>query len=66
MVDRAQPAVSENGPIAKSIRSRLIGKLRSATERTIGRGKIWSWLWEREFDSLLHDKYGSDEPCPRD
>jgi hypothetical protein len=36
--------------------SRFLGVLRATTGRIVGRGNIWSWFWEREFNSLIRDQ----------
>lgn len=45
-------------PVPKSLRSRLWGSLRKALYflRYTPLHFVWSWIWDREFDSLLADR----------
>lgn len=41
---------------ASSRRSRAWGIARRIVAATLGRGRLWSWLWVREFASLVRDR----------
>ncbi len=46
----------QSTPIKRSLRSWVLRALRSTAERLTGRSWLWSWLWNREFESLVRDK----------
>jgi len=56
MAEQKQFTPEPAGKAPKSISSKVLGWLRSNSERITGRGRVWSWLWEREFNSLIRDQ----------
>jgi hypothetical protein len=50
------PEPAPRSRIHKRTLSRLLGALRRGAELLTGRSWLWSWLWRREFDSLVRDQ----------
>jgi hypothetical protein len=42
--------------IVRSRQTNAWGYLRHRSERLFGRGRIWNWLWDCEWQSLKRDR----------
>lgn len=56
LADNSQACAAVPRKTPKGLQTRFWGLLRANSERIAGRSRLWSWLWDREFESLIRDQ----------